>query len=351
MDIYSLINSKDVSAHCRSIGHAFTSAEAAFLVYFNKKLTVEGKHRAWEEIIGEMPDMEIQERLNCPRYGSLRRFLKDYMALENKVLDCFHTAEPDAVYSYSTDYDDENGRLFASLEDVFRAVEEDAMDKTIYRLHLQKRGLGEEGKAIRLCETPQGETAITTIKEFQEADWELWRTFDGMWFEIPTPFQKGDILIGGPFYAGENVIFALDSLSYWNKKIRKRLIEYGDTSDMSFSGYFVNDDTGRIYCDNEERYQDLEYYRGALSGYNRLLRAVSNFLKGEIDFVLLLSAYDVILAEEKAKDNANACDDGRHKERFMRVNAAASGVYDFHAVAASFEKIGEEKALTEPPHI
>ena len=46
-------------------------------------------------------------------------------------------------------------------------------------------------------------------------------------------------------------------------------------------------------------YQDLEYYRGELNGYKRILTAVSNHTKGEISTDLLLNAYRYILDDEK----------------------------------------------------
>ena len=45
---------------------------------------------------------------------------------------------------------------------------------------------------------------------------------------------------------------------------------------------------------------DLEYYRGPLTGKRRVLRALGNCLKGEIDEGLFARAYHAILTEEYA---------------------------------------------------
>ena len=45
---------------------------------------------------------------------------------------------------------------------------------------------------------------------------------------------------------------------------------------------------------------DAEYYREELTGFNRLLKPISNWLKGELgdDLVLMLSGYHHIMMEE-----------------------------------------------------
>ena len=48
-------------------------------------------------------------------------------------------------------------------------------------------------------------------------------------------------------------------------------------------------------------YMNLEYFRGELSGKKRILKALSNHIKGEIDVGLFANAYHKILCEEYAK--------------------------------------------------
>jgi len=49
-------------------------------------------------------------------------------------------------------------------------------------------------------------------------------------------------------------------------------------------------------------YMDLEYYRGELSGNRRVLKALKNYIKDEIDVCLYSRAYHVILTETHAKN-------------------------------------------------
>ncbi len=74
----------------------------------------------------------------------------------------------------------------------------------------------------------------------------------------------------------------------------QRHSEHGDVSDMLAVGYYANSD-GKIRLDYTcENYLDLEYYTGKLDGYQNVLTAVSNYIKGEIDLDTLLDAYDAV---------------------------------------------------------
>lgn len=100
MDIYSLINSKAISDHCRSIAHRFSPLEMAYLVYANDTLNIPQKHTAFEEIIRTQPDMEVVERPWTPHYDSLHDFLMQYMRIEQKCIAAFYRDEPNCVYSF-----------------------------------------------------------------------------------------------------------------------------------------------------------------------------------------------------------------------------------------------------------
>ena len=58
-DIYNFFNSRDVAEHCKNIGQIFTAAEAAYIVWRSNHNTLADKHKAWQEIINIMSDMEL----------------------------------------------------------------------------------------------------------------------------------------------------------------------------------------------------------------------------------------------------------------------------------------------------
>ena len=107
--------------------------------------------------------------------------------------------------------------------------------------------------------------------------------FGGMWFDFPTPFQRGDILIqkAPPYLHVQRPCdslrryFVLESLAPWDNsqmaergfspgelsgceydRIVKRLRDHGDYTDMSFLACFL--EGGNLVWDNRSWYLSLE---------------------------------------------------------------------------------------------
>jgi hypothetical protein len=130
-----------------------------------------------------------------------------------------------------------------------------------------------------------------------------------MWIRLPTPFKRGDIVtaptgwrLPPTVYEGYEGPFVLDDICYWNKGENGEY-EGCDSSDMHAHGYWVDED-GMVASQFMYAYQDIEYYRGELIGDLRMLTAISNFMKGEInDCALLLNAYEVVRNERYLRDS------------------------------------------------
>ena len=311
MDIYSFINSKDIAEHCRTIGHEFTPLEMAFVVYLSDKTLTE-RHTAWQWIISTQPDMEIPERRCCEHYDSLHQYLRDYMALENKILGLFKADEPNAVFTYSSynmKYEEpcECDTLFQTLDAVYEAIKEKNKDGDIEKYRIVKRWVGEENKEITII-TAYGEVVsvwercVITDDSLNDL---ICYGFEGMWIEVPTPFKKGDIVIQTNtkhFHKPEP--FVLDYLCYWpdGERFTKEFIERRskdwDTTDMTFYGYGVSE-SGHIFREHGHYYLDLEYYRDEQKSRERPLLALGSYIKEkrEISEALLLNAYDIVLRE------------------------------------------------------
>lgn len=126
---------------------------------------------------------------------------------------------------------------------------------------------------------------------------------DEVCFVCPVPFQKGDIVCASSSTYMANGPFVFLETWYEGRtaeEIRKYL-KGADSSDMTAYGYFQDEDggyNGRIYWECMHNYLNLEYYRGNFKGKKRVLKAVSNFLKGELDLEQVLNAYHIILNEE-----------------------------------------------------
>jgi len=124
----------------------------------------------------------------------------------------------------------------------------------------------------------------------------LFETFDYISMYIPIPFRKGDVLAYGD---GRPFVLESDEWKY-GKKHRPEERQYlaeGSITDTVYC-YFMRE-SGSIYDDFNPATLDLEYYRGELKGLNRVLLAISNYMKGEISVDLMMSAYDIILHEEQ----------------------------------------------------
>ena len=322
MDIYSFVNSKDISEHLRKIKYGFTPLETAWLIYQCKRLTFNEKKEAWNEVISTMPDCEVPERYNCHGWKSLHDFLTKYMAKIDKEEANFYKGDPkkDYIYTYSFLYKDDASwteqfeTVFSSYEKCFKAFREDAddLDDTyadgntgVIKYRICRRRMNDTGLGMALEFNGNGQLMeVLYNTERTEEDYEVINSsFAGLWFTFPTPFEKGDILwepkTKGLINWDCDGGFVLDGMSTWNPK--EMIVETGDNSDMRGYGFFVNPD-GTVYHEVSTNYMDLEYYKGPYKKNERILPTLSKFIKGEISVDLLMCAYRRILLDIAADD-------------------------------------------------
>lgn len=327
MDVYALINSKAISEYCCKIAHQFTPLEVAYLIYANDSLNIMQKHDYFHQIIATYPDMEMQERNWTPRFDSLHEFLRCYMALQNKYLAVFYREEPNCVYSYDVWYSGdedytEDGRIFPTFDNCYKAVKADIDDMvgyyegrgnpiSILDIRIKKQWINADGenypRQLTVCIDYENhptdiwdDSSIVT-----QEDGEILSAFEGLWLEIPTPFQKGDILELRSKREPTEKPFVLDRIPYWvekdaDRKIVEHLREHGDCSDFG-TNIYGQDSDGTIWRDHGPSYLDMEYCDRELIGMERFLIAVSNHIKGDLPLELLIHAYDILKCEDYAK--------------------------------------------------
>lgn len=310
MEILRFVNSKDIREHLRNIGYEFHSLEAAWLIYQCRDATIEEKHKAWNELIETMPDCPIEKRTNTVTQDSLHAFLRQYMELEDKYINEFcdekhaDTFEDDKPFVYKVKYIYSDGSEY-DWDTVFSSL--DALHETIMKP--EEDVISIQCDKMRIDRINSRQTAYLTpsfdflrmdpgrIDSDKESDL-FWGVFDGLWFEFPTPFQKGDIVwdpnkpegvCAGPFVTTGVCLEGIE-----NDKTKENLRKNGDSSDMCAGGFFLNED-GSIYGECMSNYMDLEFYDKELTGPKRTLIALSNFLKGEIDPALFACAYHQII--------------------------------------------------------
>lgn len=315
MNIYRFINSRDIREHLKKSGYAFSSLEAAWLVYQCRTASLAEKHAAWQEIIENMPDCKIERRQNTQPRESLHTFLQEYMALQNMYIEELYRSDGHAVYQYRWVYNDsddwcDDEDIFSSFDACCNAIENEEED--IRKIAVRKRRVDESFYLEGIMLPNKTLLSVEPSRIDNEDEDQLYRqSFDGFWFDFPVPFQRGDILwdperqtgfCGGPFVM-EGI--ALEGIS--SERAKENLRKYGDTSDMNAWGEFQREDDGQIYSEIIDNYMDCEYYRGELTGKRRILTALSSFVKGKIDVCLFACAYHQILTEEYAKGCMPGC--------------------------------------------
>ncbi|MGF7003432.1 hypothetical protein M2149_001833 [Lachnospiraceae bacterium PFB1-21] len=316
MDIYRLMNSRDIATHCRNINYSFNVKETAFIIHNAYDLTMNERHEAFAEIIKVMSDInnEADKLKNTSFHARLRR----YVDLEKRLMTIFETDNDGSVYRYGYYCEMhggeiafvENETIFDRLANVQRDIQaarsSREYDDKVFKFIIAKKWLN-GNKYIRVIVAPDGKLLACSANGVLALEDELFHSglFEHMWVKIPTPFKRGDIVIGStPMQHGTTEYghepFVLENICHW--KNENGVGRAGsDSMDMTAGGYFVNK-KGRVYSECMHAYQNLEFFRGELSGNQRILAGISNYIKGKIDVELLLNSHAIIRSEEYLRD-------------------------------------------------
>lgn len=324
MDFIKFINSNAIRMYLKEICYKFSTAEAAFIVWQSNFCSMAEKHKAWQYIINNLPDEEKISIAVAPSYwesikddfngfSGMHEYLIAYIASEQRLAELALSDEDNTIFSFETyyknDYTCEDKRLFTNIDKLMRAINDETEDERKGELKwvfVKKQWLGFDEKYIELKLNPDKTIFEISDDRNVRTDFELnlYELFDSMWFKIPTPFKKGDIvyenLNGCCTYNGNDMPFVLEKICYWdidNIEEAHRRHAWG-SMDMTACGYFVNDN-GEGYGEAIHNYLSLEYYDEEPIGIHRTLKAMSSYMKNEIDMGLMMNAYSIILNEER----------------------------------------------------
>ena len=318
MDVVKYVNSQDIAAYLSEIRYKFNTLEASWLIYQSRKTPLCDKIHAWQDIIATMPDCKVERRINCISMESWHDFLKEYIRFQERLIEILQRKESGCVYRFELrqkeDYCfSEYHGIYSTYEKCLSAVKQE-VDEDFVGYNIWKMRIDEKEPLLVACYGEDQSLMSVMSYDLKDREQDLQnRSFDGLWFDFPTPFEKGDIIFdpensdskrfcGGPFVVTDINMEGLDK----NSSRYKSIVQNGDSSDMNARGYFQHLD-GTTYYEVMSNYMDCEYFRGDLTGKWRILKAMSNFLKGNIDEGLLVCAYHQILMEEFAKDNMPIC--------------------------------------------
>ena len=331
MDFYQFINSRDIREYLQKINYQFSSLEKAFIVYQSYK-PLQTKIAAYKYIINECEDVEIKERSQINAHPSLKEYLKDYILFIKRVLDEF-AKKDDAIftYSYFTSFIKdwmESNFYSQDLDTIKEQVKEEYKFSMIYSYKIRKCYLDDKDRYIEV-EYDGNHNIIHFDCPMDEEEGELCYGLVGLFFDIPTPFKKGDILVrlGNPWAPNEDIKpVVMTDISSWSiEKLKqdaylnadfneetwgaeyKRFLESGDLSDMYVSG-FCMDEKGTIGRSFIPSYLDYEYYREDITDDLRPLKAISLYIKGEIYIEELIEAISIYKLEQERKERIASLD-------------------------------------------
>lgn len=307
MEVYKYVNSKDVQRYLKDIKYQFSTLEAGWLIWQCKFLSFDERHQAWKKLMECMPDCQMPERRNVKFAGSFFEYITQYMDIETKMLIHFFEEKENCIFRHEAVFINDEGALsdafdyqcYSSIGECFDSVKELYGDYEYTEIDITKVYLnGGPEHTLRM----RGDKTIISVTDegLSDEEEEIYRYgFDGMWFDIPTPFVKGDILYKPNFNSGiKSEPFVLLFQNYKDSESghTKNFIKVnGDTTDMSVLGCFARFYSGELYKDHVENYLDLEYYSQPFNKKAESLLRLSKFVKGEIDIIEYSNEYGTIL--------------------------------------------------------
>ena len=214
MDIIDFINSKDIRKYLHDIDYKLRTDEAAFIVYFSRR-PLDEKIEAWNWIADNMPNTSrIAHRQTIHDF---RYVLREFIKLQQVKLTRFkENPNNEFVYTFSyfsVDEREEGQYYYTSFDSLVEAIlrynaDEDYTHR-MRRLEVFKCKLNEDdyGPCDRVKLTDDGK--INDIYVNSKLNPDIYNgkvpddmnledvdiMFEEMFFNIPTPFERGDILI------------------------------------------------------------------------------------------------------------------------------------------------------------
>ncbi|MBR1883819.1 MAG: hypothetical protein IJ809_02575 [Clostridia bacterium] len=300
-DVYSLLNSKDMEEYLRKIEYKFNTAEIAVLIYRNRKIDINQKIEMYKEIVRSMPDMRIIN--SCEE-----KSIKDLIILEIKRIEelkkKFFSSKDKANYIIDDVLDSSYNPNCLPVEMKFGSWGEDAQLEIFRTIessgwyNLKKVFSNEiEDEIIGKYYVENNENILVDLCTYSEPS-----SLSDFYLNLPHPFKKGDVLVceadflncNGEIYTAKQII-VLDSLN-----VNTENNKYDEN--IYASAYFVSDTEAKLEHSTFGNYIDFKYYRGVYLGKNRLLKALSSYLKDKISLQLFLDANNHYIFEENIID-------------------------------------------------
>ena len=337
MNIYRFIPSKSVREHLKKINYTFSSLETAYIIWQCPNATLTERLDAWQEIIDTMPDAPLPDRMTQNGIESVHEFLRQYLKLQQELLDEFNKQE-DGVYFYKFTIAtclSENAEMpwYYCTEENFEHVSFSLSEcKKEIQGHIYWANKVGNKVTTEIIVRRESVTSHSRVKaflnerleiltfdpDFTNNSWRPWKSverqenrrllmmssFERMYFyiHIPVPFETGDIVYAEISYPDlisrrKHQMVVFDSISEDKKTTGRKCFIYAVDN---------NSPTGNFFRDEIRNYLALEYYRGKMLGLERFLKAVSNFMKGKLDLEKLIQTWIITSFEHKTYKESKA---------------------------------------------
>ncbi|MBR0149543.1 MAG: hypothetical protein IJM23_10210 [Lachnospiraceae bacterium] len=265
----------------------------------------EGSRDKADQNLDDILDDEADEYLDDAEeeYLTAHQLASAYGDLLEESLSYFYEEDKDAVYSYEyymkndSGWSEEYEHIFSSLKRCLDALKKDLDGDKPVRYVIRKSFLDSSDEAISLIFNGNDEP-IGVDYPWNDMVKGIVNTFEGLGCSFPTPFKKGDIL--------------LIKSNYLPAKKEDRLIvmegyadgkDDGDENPSMIVWGCLQEDDGTIVQDHTtSSYMNCERYTQKPEGKIRIMKLLSDYIKGEAGLEELLCFYRKYLLEELAND-------------------------------------------------
>lgn len=190
------MSSRETQEYWKKTGYTPSAAEAAWLIKQDKSLTLEEKHKAWKEILTNMPDCAFDSHgvYDEANIDSVNDFLSEYMAFENRLLERFYKKESNAIYTYKVWCDEEegwigsDGPLYVDFEQALAELQNDA-DLCPKLALFTKVYFGAEHQRIYIYMRPDG-AVMKVAADLNDLEEKEYKTFYEIFYGMDLVFES-----------------------------------------------------------------------------------------------------------------------------------------------------------------
>jgi hypothetical protein len=310
MDIYRFFNSRDVAEHCIRAGKVWNTLEMAVIIRMSENRTaLKERQDAYRELLSEYPDMPVPKNHHGYTGDSVHYHLGRYLETESSVMEKFSLVEPDTMYRIGISNPSEGicwaEEPFSSPGKALEYGRDEWKPEEAESFTLEKRWFDSKSYITVKMDYSGAPLFVSWGGNPCEIDCDAIHFLDSFYIDIPAPFQPGDILYGSWGAGNKTGLIVVDYIRCNDKKLHaSKLKRGGDMSDMTYSGYsFVGDS---LFWDWHFCYSDLEYFRGELTGKERLLQCAGWLIQEKISVGAFSVMQNKIMMEHWLKQMPDA---------------------------------------------